>query len=102
MTATRFCDRCQQWVPERGLHNCVKAKSVETPAENPAGLPAPGPTHGITHGPTHAKGKKSELRKAQTYRWRRRYPDRWKQYHADYMRGWRARRAEERAQAKNN
>jgi hypothetical protein len=90
----RFCERCQSMVPEKGLHFCVKAEAAPSPhkPEPSSNAPTHNPTHGITHAPTHAKPAKSELRKAQTYRWRERYPDRWKQYHAEYMRNWRANR----------
>jgi hypothetical protein len=92
MNDKRNCDRCRQWVPKIGLHQCIKAKAVE----RSTGIPGDGgtspnsPTHGITHDPAHARPKTGELRKAQTYRWRKRYPDRWRSYHSAYMRKWRA------------
>jgi hypothetical protein len=90
MTALRFCERCQKMVPGRDQHFCVKMTVAPLPAQAPA---FDDPTHGNTHNPTHAKPKKGKLCEAQTYRWRERYPDRWRAYHAEYMRKWRLEKA---------
>jgi hypothetical protein len=83
----RFCERCKKMVPF-GVHACVPvAKALaSTPVKDTVPVShgpthAPSPTHGITHNPTH----KSSLRKAQTYRWRERYPDRRTQVHEPFM-----------------
>jgi hypothetical protein len=92
MNAKRFCSRCEKMVPKIGVRACVPVakSSPHAPVRNAEPV-TNNPTHGITHGPT----RKTELRKAQTYRWRERYPDRWKRYHAEYMRTWRRKRAAE-------
>jgi hypothetical protein len=67
-------------------HNC-RPRPMPAPPAVPAKNANPSPdTPASGAGPTH----KSELRKAQTYRWRKRNPDRWRHYHAAYMRTKRA------------
>lgn len=80
------CKDCGANLALVGLcHNC-RPRAVPQSHSLVSRRPS-GPTHG---GPTHAKPTKSELRKAQTYRWRKRNLDRHRKHHAAYMRTWRA------------
>ncbi|MGA7328448.1 MAG: hypothetical protein WBX25_29150 [Rhodomicrobium sp.] len=96
----RMCPECWQPYTIGRPHVCKpQAAPKPKPAEAVPLTVAHGPTHNPTHGPTHTKREKSALRKAQTYRWRQRYPDRWRCYHAEYMRRWRETKAIETAKA---
>lgn len=84
--STRFCERCQQTVPARGLHACVPVTKAK--ASSPVTAPTNAivhPTNNPTNGPTNKSDRKRELRKAQVYRWRQRNADRYRAYMRDHM-----------------
>jgi hypothetical protein len=80
--AKRFCDRCQQWVAECGLHSCVKAKATPSPHK-----PLPSP-HAEKASPHKDKGAV-----ARNLRWRAKNISRHRAAHAEYMRKWRLEKA---------
>jgi hypothetical protein len=95
------CNLCEEVYPGGTAHKC-KPRPTATPQPKPR---AP-VTHGVTHTVTHEiKGTHKvthtplDLRKANTVkvaRWRAKNLDRHREYHAAYMRRWRAERAEAR------
>jgi hypothetical protein len=82
MSAQRFCDRCQQWVPERGLHACVKPK----PSPDPGSKLSPAPvsnTQSVSNSVSNRKPSRLQ-------RWRAANLDRYRAYMRAYMRRRRA------------
>jgi hypothetical protein len=94
---TRFCERCQQTVPKRGLHPCVKA-SPHAPVKNATPVTTQrgeSVTTGVTTPERRDVGDAGGRDKARVYRWR----DANRARYNDYMRELRRKRAAEAAKA---
>jgi hypothetical protein len=95
--STRFCERCQKTVPERGQHFCVKAAKAATAKTSPNAVTTPVTTRrgesvttGVTTPERQDVGDGTRGDKARVYRWRAKNRERYNSYMAAYRRERRA------------
>lgn len=90
-----FCRECFELCTRGKPHSCKQKAAPSPAAAEPSKTVSHVPHKTVSHVPHVQPPERGNADVARVRRWRSTNLDRWRAYHADYMRRWRQRRRDE-------